>query len=156
LTNSGANIFRCGSRIDIPYSAAISRSFPLSIEFWAKLNSRPPTSVAGGPDVCPITSLDNNWYGGVNRSGWVFYCSTNGHWTFRLGTSSGYLPRLDATSGNAVIGTWQHIVATYDGLTVKLYVDGVPAGSQNSDAAVTGWLPNSQSAIRIGGTELNG
>ena len=153
FNNPGPNTTHSSSKVDVPYNSAISRNFPFSVEFWAKPNSISGTDSTG---VCPITSLDNNWYGGANRSGWLFYCNNLGKWNFRLGLTSGYAANVVGTGGIATVGTWQHIVATYDGLTVKLYANGVLIGTAASDASVTGWLPNMQSALRIGGSELNG
>jgi len=153
LNNPGSGIGHCGSRVDVPYNGAISRNFPFSVEFWANPNSLPGSDTTG---VCPLTSLNPNWYGGANRSGWLFYCNNTGRWNFRLGLTSGYAAIVNGTSHNAKTNTWQHIVATYDGLTVNLYADGVLIGTQASDASVTGWLPNTQAALRIGGTEING
>jgi hypothetical protein len=153
LDNSGSTITYCGSKVDVPYNPAISRNFPFSIEFWAKPNSLPISDTTG---VCPLSSLNNNWFGGANRSGWLFYCNNAGRWNFRLGLTSGYAANVNGTGANATVGTWQHLVVTYDGLTVKLYINGAVVGTQSSDAAATGWLPNTQSALRIGGTQLTG
>src|SRR5207247_1305680 len=55
--------------------------------------------------------------------------------------------------GFATVGVWQHIVATYDGTTILLYVDGVLRGSL---VALPGWAPNTQMAIRMGNQSLTG
>ncbi len=53
-------------------------------------------------------------------------------------------------------GVWSHVVVTYDGSIAKIYVNGNSAGSLAVSAAATGWLPNTQSSLRVGGTPLNG
>jgi hypothetical protein len=153
LNNPGLTIGHLGSRVDVPYTAAISRNFPFTVEFWAKPNAIPASDTTG---VCPISCFDNNWYGGANRSGWLVYCNNLGRWNFRLGLTAGYSANVQGTTGTAVVGTWQHIVATYDGLKVNLYANGALIASADSDASTTEWLPNPQSPLRIGGTELNG
>jgi hypothetical protein len=55
-----------------------------------------------------------------------------------LGTSA--LPR----------NTWTHLAATWDGSTLRLYVNGTLAASR----AATGTLPNSTGPLRIGGTSV--
>jgi hypothetical protein len=152
LNNSGG-ITHCGSKVDIPFNKALNAQPPFSIEFWAKASSIPPDPTTG-TGVCPLANFNPNWFGGGNRSGWLFYVNPAGRWQFRLGTTSGYAGVCTATSGNATPGTWQHIVATYDGTTANLYADGVLIGT--APAPVASWTANSQTALRIGGTPLNG
>lgn len=149
LVNTGNTVGHCGSKVDVPYSAAINPTAPFSVEFWAKPNSLG----ADGTGFCPISCFDPNFYGGANRSGWLFYLNNAGRWNFRLGLTSGYAVSLLATGGNATAGNWQHIVATYDGSTARIYIDGVLRGS---GAVASGWKPNSQMALRFGGTPLTG
>jgi hypothetical protein len=153
LNNPGVTIGHCGSKVDVPFNSAISRNAPFTIEFWAKPNALPASDATG---ICPITCLDPNWYGGANRTGWLFYVNNTGRWNFRLGLTSGYAANVLGTGSPAKAGTWQHIVATYDGLVVNMYADGVLIGTANSDASATGWVPNPQAPLRIGGSELNG
>lgn len=151
LVNSGNVIGYCGSKVDVPFNAGINPRPPFSIEFWAKPN-RLGVDATGS---CPISSLEPQWYGGGNRSGWLFYMNNAGRWEFRLGTTSGYAGICTGTGGgNASIGAWQHIVGTYDGTTARLYANGVLIGS--AAAPVANWTPNRQSALRIGGTPLQG
>jgi hypothetical protein len=156
LNNVGNTVGHCGSKIDIPYLPPLNPKSPFSVEFWVK----PGPSLGGdGTGFCPLSCFNPNWFGGGNRSGWLFYVNNNGVWNFRLGLTSGYAGNVHSTSGNAAPGVWQHIVATYDGSTIKLYANGVsvgnPAESSVSETG-TGWLPNTQMALRIGGTGLFG
>src|SRR6266404_2289358 len=149
LNNPGVTIAYCGSRVDVPYSAALNPNPPFSVEFWAKPNALPVSDTVG---ACPITSLNQNWFSGANRTGWLLYCNNTGKWNLRLGLASGtYAINFVASTGAAAVGVWQHMVFTYDGSTAYLYANGVQIGT----ASATGWSPNPQSALRIGGSELN-
>ena len=50
------------------------------------------------------------------------------------------------------LNTWTHLAATYDGSTLRLYVNGTQVGSR----AVSGSLATSTGALRIGGNSLWG
>lgn len=150
FTNPSAAIEFSGAKIDVPHQPALNTAPPFSIEFWAKPNSLGTND----PGLCPLSSFDPNWYGGANRSGWLFYVNSNGVWYFRLGNTSGTAVNLIATNGTASVGVWQHIVATCSSTNANLYANGVLIGSALIPAG--SYVPNSQSFLRIGGTPLSG
>ena len=60
---------------------------------------------------------------------------------------------LDARGTAAVpLNTWTHLAATYDGTTLRLFVNGTQVGSR----AVSGALLTSSGVLRIGGNSLWG
>src|SRR5439155_19937091 len=128
LNNPGNTGGYAGSRVDVPWSAALNPKAPFTIEFWAKPNGLGSDTTG----FCPLMSFNPFGYGGGNRSGWLFYLNNTGRWQFRLGLTSGYAGILSASSGNATVGTWQHIVATYDGNAMRLYVNGALVGTRLS------------------------
>jgi hypothetical protein len=150
FTNPGTAIEFSGAKIDVPHQPALNTAPPFSIEFWA----RPNSLGTNDPGLCPLSSFDPNWYGGANRSGWLFYVNNNGGWYFRLGNTAGTAVNLVATNGNASAGVWQHIVATCSSTNANLYANGVLIGSAVIPAV--SYVPNAQSFLRIGGTPLSG
>ena len=145
LVNNGG-VGNCSARVDVPYSAALNPSV-FSIECWIKPNT------LGGDDTgwCVMTSLNSNGNSGANRTGWVLYLGSTGKLQFWLGLTSGYAGQ-SRSSASATLGVWQHVVGTYDGSTIKLYLNGVSIASTNA----TGWTPNPQAVLRLGGTGLTG
>jgi hypothetical protein len=68
-------------------------------------------------------------------------------------------PATRATSGGSLLGTgslavntWTHLAGTYDGATLRLYVNGV----QVSSRALTGSITVSTNALQIGGDSIYG
>jgi len=150
LTNPSLDAGYCNSKVDVTYNPGLNPAPPFSVEFWAKPNA----IGADATGLCALSSFNPNWFGGGNRSGYLFYLSNVGVWQFRLGTTSGYAGIATATNGTAVAGNWQHIVATYDGAVARLYVDGILANAVNANVA--NWTRNTQMALRMGGTPLTG
>jgi hypothetical protein len=48
------------------------------------------------------------------------------------------------------LNAWTHLAATYDGATLRLYVNGV----QSASRALTGAIRTSTGALRIGGNNI--
>jgi hypothetical protein len=61
-------------------------------------------------------------------------------------------PLEAAGTGVLAANTWTHLAATYDGATLRLYVNGSQVGSR----AVSGALLASTGALRIGGNSIWG
>ncbi|MCK6211008.1 hypothetical protein KZX45_10675 [Georgenia sp. EYE_87] len=71
-----------------------------------------------------------------SRNGFELSLSSSGRGFFRANeVSSGNLYRVDATSVHP-LGTWVHLAGTYDGTTMRFYVDGVLQDSTAGPSAV--------------------
>ena len=142
------------TRADVFYNPGLNKPI-FSVEFWVQPSAQTLSGAFDATGACPISSFNPNNYP-AGRVGWLFYLAPNGRWNFRLGLTSGYALTFVATTGTASAGVWQHMVATYDGLVCKLYANGVLIAQANSNAGATGWVPNTGSFMRFGGTPLNG
>ena len=131
LTNNGATSGVTGI-IDDAYSfngannymdtgiTSIGETF--SVSFWAKFD-----------DVSSYQSIISKWTS-----------SASNRWTFDIGASSGtlrfYVADTVASETSITTGTWYHVVGTYDGTDLVLYVDNIstttnPVNSYTEDSS---------------------
>ncbi len=116
----------------------------ITIELWAKFNSLP----GSGNYPVLVSNLS-----GMNGLGWdYFYSGDDGKIHFyvqRLGSSINVAANTTVTTG-----VWHHYAVTFDGTTVKFYLDGSADGSVN--APITMAYESGQNpligAIYFGGT----
>ena len=111
-----------GTNTNIPFQSGLNPSSgnAFSIEFWAN----PTTS---DNDDSPVS---NRVASSSPRSGWVFFQRAAG-WNFRMYSGTGSNLGWDLTGGTSTLGTWSHVVATWDGSAAQLFVNGVLADNVN-------------------------
>ena len=117
-----------GTNTIVPFQAALNpaAASPFTIEFWAN-----PT--ASDNDDSPVS---NRVATVANRSGWVFFqrgAATG--WNFRMYSGTGSGLGWDLTGGTSNLGAWSHVVATWDGSSARLFVNGALADNTNDPAA---------------------
>lgn len=128
-------------KVDFPYNAALNPDV-FTAEVWAK--------VEGGSGVrSPLTSRSGT--ASPDLRGYLFYATNLNNWEAWLGVGTSW-----STLGGAPVidGKWTHLVLSYDGATMKFYVDGQLV----SEKAEEGFLPNMSQPLRVGagGTEGEG
>ena len=137
----GANVVALdgvgGTRVAVPYSAALNPSGPFTAEAWMN----PATLVAPGSFQCALSSFTEG-----NRSGWLIYCSQSG-WTFRTYTQNGTTaPTVNITGGTPAVGVWDHVVVVWDGTKGHLYVNG----ELKATSTDTTYVPSPSAPFSIG------
>lgn len=130
-TAASLNFDGVDDKIDIAHNAAFNLTNGLSLEVWIN------TNVSGQQFI--TTKDEDSWYLAVNGD--------NNH----SGKTSVFLNGVAPSgwlNGNISIndGNWHHIAATYDGVKLKLYVDGALDGEKLCSGAVSTGTSN----IKIG------
>jgi hypothetical protein len=138
-TNTSASFNQGDTNYDddvkIP-DAAIQRPSQLSVEAWLK----PASGNARSGAV--FKSTDQSW-----TDGWGLYYRNNGTINFFVNNST-----TGAVSTPVTYNAWVHIVATYDGATIKLYKNGLLAAS----LAYSTPISHATQPLRIGSAQGNG
>jgi Concanavalin A-like lectin/glucanases superfamily/Carboxypeptidase regulatory-like domain len=124
--------------VSVPDSAALDLTNAVTIETWVS-----PQQVGGAGNNSTfvfkgsINSFSTQSYG-------LAYFS-DGAISFRIGNSS----TIQEVFGGIVLplNTFSHVVGTYDGTTIKIYVNGV---LRNSAASSIGTLVNTPDPLKIG------
>lgn len=91
--------------------------------------------------VYPTSFQPNIWQGNVinkgdiSQAGYMLRVGGSGQVNFNFG-SFGAWNELNTGVGVLILNTWQHIAATYDGASVRIYVNGVEVATTNYTASI--------------------
>lgn len=125
ITNDANNCstFTSLNYVEVPYDFELVRADGLTLEAWVNLDS---TGTRQSLIAC---------WGNLPNLGYELFVNTAGQPVFRTYRStSPAAPTINDLPGpnSLTPGTWSHIVATYNGETKMLFVDGTPVGSQTT------------------------
>jgi len=121
-------------RVDVPYAAALNPT-TFTVEAWARA-----TDTSAG-----FKTVVSSW---ANPAAAGFGIWADGaNWAFYLGRGAGSTP----VYAPITTGAWTHLAATYQGTTMRLYVDGQLAASGTAS-----YLANTTSPLGIGGATYGG
>ena len=125
------------SLVVIPDSPSLHLTTAMTLEAWVK----------------PSVAL-NNWKAILQKEVDAYFLNadTNLNTTGSGGTFNGVCCTVVQGTSGLPVNTWTHVASTYDGATLKLYVNGVLVSSQ----ARTGSLEVNNLALRIGGDTYAG
>ncbi|MCW1147106.1 LamG-like jellyroll fold domain-containing protein, partial [Flavobacterium lacisediminis] len=90
------------------------------------------------------TIVGNYNYPTNNNSMQMMLRRDGANYAFWLDSGSGYTSV--SAVGSVVLNTWQHVTGTWDGTTMRIYIDGVLANS----SAKTGVIPSRTTSFSIG------
>jgi hypothetical protein len=116
-----------GTKTTVPFQPALNppSASPFTVEFWAK-------PVASDNDDAPVS----NRISSGNRSGWVFFQRAPAvGWNLRMYSGAGSALGIDLTGGTSNLDEWSHVVATWNGTSALLYVNGQLADDSNDPGA---------------------
>jgi hypothetical protein len=116
--NSGATV---NGTATVPFNASLNPS-TFSVEFWAD----PLTTTVGGQYV--VALQDRNVAG---RRGYAiqFDNITSYSWDFTIGTNATLFASISSPPPRVKAGNLYHVIASYDGTTARLYVNGILVNS---------------------------
>jgi glucose/arabinose dehydrogenase/PKD repeat protein len=119
-------------RVDIPDASSLDLSSAMTLEAWVR-----PTTNSGWRSILFKER-------GTTSMVYALY-SSNGS----KPTAENFTSAVNASSAPTALAlnTWSHLATTYDGTTLRLYVNGVQVVSK----ALTGTMPNTANPLRIGG-----
>jgi concanavalin A-like lectin/glucanase superfamily protein/Big-like domain-containing protein/PASTA domain-containing protein len=130
------------SIVNIANSASLSLSTAMTLEAWVN-----PSANAG-------TGPNDGWRTVImkERTGGLSYALYGNDGDTNASRPAGYIRNggvdKEAAAGPAVpVGVWTHLALTYDGTSLRLYVNGV----LRSTLAASGGITTSTSPVRIGG-----
>ncbi|GAB3586762.1 LamG-like jellyroll fold domain-containing protein [Hymenobacter daeguensis] len=114
--------------VTIPHNNAFNLTTAISLEAWVRTTSTAEQYIT--------TKTENSWYLAVNGAG-----TQAGKASFYLNGPSSVGGWLYGTT-NIADGHWHHVAGTYDGTTLKIFVDGVLQNSRTAAGLVqTGTSP---------------
>ncbi|WP_406282660.1 LamG-like jellyroll fold domain-containing protein [Embleya sp. NBC_00896] len=127
------------SMVTVPHSSTLTLTTGMTLEAWVK-----PTTVSGWRTI-----LLKERGGGLSYA--LYANGTSAPNTSINTTGTNNDTYADGTSPLAT-GAWSHVAATYDGTTLRLYVNGV----QVHATAHTGPIVDTTGTLRIGGNTVWG
>jgi concanavalin A-like lectin/glucanase superfamily protein/fibronectin type III domain protein len=128
--NGAATFDGVNDHVSVPDSVAVSPTDRMSVEAWIK-----PASIPAAGSFRSVATKEGS-----------FSMQFNGPRLEFTIVQAGARRRAQAPAGAIVAGQTYHVVATYDGSTARLYVNGAVAAS----LAVTGAATDTTSPLTIG------
>lgn len=114
--------------VTIKDNAALNPTKEVSVEAWIKPESF-ATNIYENSIFCK-----HGWSSG--NAGYVLRCGAKGQASFNLASTGGKWVEAQSSAGVLRTNEWNHIMGTFDGDTVAVYVNGVMVGYQLYTGAI--------------------
>jgi PKD repeat protein/glucose/arabinose dehydrogenase len=131
--NTSVGFDGVSEHVQVPYAAGLNPA-TFTVEAWAY--------VTGGQGRFRAV-VSNRDYATGNARGFILYAAPDNTWQFWIGNGGADWAR--AYGPAVALNTWTHLVGTYDGTTMRFYVNGVLAATTTSTYGV-----NTARPLRIG------
>ena len=104
--------------VDIPNNSALNPA-TFTYEFWARVDG------GSGSYRAPLSS---RYWDYTYMYGAHFYAQDNNMWALWWGSGAASTQWATLQGDSVIIGQWTHLAATYDGTTMRFYINGVLQG----------------------------
>lgn len=119
--------------IQIPDSSELRLTSSGTISLWVNPNSLPTSG-------WKVLLSKGNWGGGLNNFS-IYYVGSNSNLRFDLAGSTTPPNIIQISNSYTPVGSWTHIVSTWDGSTIRLYINGkqISSTTQTKTPNTTGY-----------------
>lgn len=143
-SGSALNFNGTSDYVNIPHNSALDPSTNFTVEAWIKADAWAVSSWQN-------TIVSKDQWTAVSE-GWVLRCGANGTLSFNLAlNNNGSWYEVTSTPVMSV-NKWYHVAGTYDGATLRLYLNGKQVATMNQVGTIT---PSSAS-VKIGNIAMTG
>jgi hypothetical protein len=135
-------------RVTVSYDDSLnfSNSSEMSVSAWAKV-------VGSSPAVQVIVG---QYQTTGNKRNWRIYYSTGAGFTFTTSADGTSGDLKHSTSSSVSVGTWYHVVATWNGTTQKIYLNGIDEDDEEDRPIFAGTDAYFEIGASMEGQNFNG